>query len=499
MIAKPITKTQFLSYLDCPEETWYALNEPGQSPPPDPLTLLAFEDGQQVDQLAKQYLNNPGVVERHFGQAGRVSLQETFMVEGKYKVISDVVFYPADGGPVTLVEVKGTTAKYDKHGELKPEGQHITDLAFQQFVLEAKGIKVARTGLLLLSKDYRFASVRGLDLEALFVYGEVTPHTTELHADIGQLAPQALAFLQGPEPPAWNYSVCANKGACTWMHRTVELPAYSIFDISGARVKHLQGLLDQRILDIQGVPKDADLFKNMKRQVEVAQQGIRSCDQPAIDAELAKLPYPHFFLDYETVSVAVPDVEGMWPYQRLAFQYSLHIQHESRGPLQHRECLLEDRSQGMLPLLKQLRQDIPHDAGGTVIVWNKGFEKSVNSDMAETYPQFKSYLDGLNNRVWDLMDIYKGSLVEDPKFYGSASIKKVLPVLVPEFSYSDLAIGEGGTASYMWHQLSRGGIDATEVAMRRKELLEYCEQDTMAMVVLMDWARRDTSATHPVK
>ncbi len=499
MIAKPITKTQFLSYVDCPEETWYARNEPSLTQTPSPLLQLAFEDGRQVDQLAMEYLNIPGVVERLFGQAGRVSLQESFVVEGKYKVISDVVFYPADGGPVTLVEVKGTTAKYNKQDELKPEGQHITDLAFQQFVLEAKGIKVARTGLLLLSKEYRFSPTRGLDLEELFVYGEVTPHTDELHADIFQLAPEALAFLQGPEPSAWNYTACANKGACAWMHRTVELPNYSIFNLSRANRKLLQGLLDNRILDVRDIPESFMLSKTMKRQVTVAQQGIRSCDQPAIDAELAKHPYPHFFLDYETVSVAVPDVQGMWPYQRLAFQYSLHIQHEPGGPLQHRECLLEDRSQGMLPLLEQLQQDIPHDAGGTVIVWSKGFEKSVNSDMAETYPQFSAYLYGLNDRVWDLMEIYKGDLVEDPKFYGSASIKKVLPALVPEFSYSDLAIGEGETASYTWHLLSTGQIPTGKVAQVRKELLEYCEQDTMAMVVLMDWARRDTSATHSVK
>lgn len=484
----PVTKTQFLSYLDCKEETWMSRNMDMPRQELDPLLQLAIEDGRRVDQLAKEYFGIPGVVEQVFGAPGTVSLQETFEVEGKYKVITDVVFYPASGGPLTLVEVKGTTAKYDKNDQLKPEAKHITDLAFQQFVLEAKGVEVGRTGLLLLSRDYRYAA-SGISLEGLFRYGEVTKHTTALHAEIAELAPQALAFLQGPEPAAWDYTVCANKGKCKWMLRTTELPAYSIFSLNGARIKHLQGLLDQRVLDIQDVPENADLFKNMIRQVEVAQHDIHHKDQAAINAELAKLPYPHYFLDYETVSVAVPDVEGMWPYQRLAFQYSLHIQSEPGGGLLHRECLLTNRQDGMLPLLKQLKNDIPHDTGGTVIVWNKGFEKSVNKDMAETYPAYATYLNGLNDRVWDLMDVFKGSWVEHPKFYGSASIKKVLPALKPEFNYNDLAIGEGGTASYMWHLLSTGKIEADKVETLRKELLEYCEQDTMAMVVLMDWAR----------
>lgn len=454
----------------------------------DSLLHLALEDGQQVDQLAKEYMGLTGVVEEVFGEPGTVSLQETFEMEGKYKVISDIVFYPAKGGPVTLVEVKASTAKYDKHGELKPKPEHVHDLAFQQFVLEAKGIQVGRTGLLLLSKEYRYSDA-GLDLKGLFQYGEVTKHTDAMHAETAARAAEALAFLQGPEPPAWHYTVCGNKGKCKWMHRTTDLPAYSIFDISGITAKHLQGLLDARILDIQDVPKDVKLPKGMLRQIEVAQQDIHHKDQAAIDAALANLSYPLFYLDYETVAIAIPDVAGMWPHQRFTFQYSLHIQHEPGGPLTHRECLLTNRKDGMLPLLEQLKEDIPEDAGGTVIVWNKGFEKSVNTHMGQTYPAFATYLSGLNERVWDLMDIFKGDWVQHPKFYGSASIKKVLPVLAPNFSYDDLEIGEGGLASYKWHLLSTGRIDDKYAPKLRKELLQYCKQDTMAMVVLMEWAR----------
>jgi len=65
----------------------------------------------------------------------------------------------------------------------------------------------------------------------------------------------------------------------------------------------------------------------------------------------------------------------------------------------------------------------------------------------------------------------------------------VLPALKPEFNYSDLAISEGGAASYTWHQLSTGQVEESKVGSLRKELLKYCEQDTMAMVLLMDWAR----------
>jgi len=69
-----------------------------------------------------------------------------------------------------------------------------------------------------------------------------------------------------------------------------------------------------------------------------------------------------------------------------------------------------------------------------------------------------------------------------PEFRGSCSIKKVLPVLVPELSYKDLEIQEGGTASLKWFNVARGGVTGEEKDQILKDLLKYCELDTLAMV-----------------
>jgi len=55
-----------------------------------------------------------------------------------------------------------------------------------------------------------------------------------------------------------------------------------------------------------------------------------------------------------------------------------------------------------------------------------------------------------------------------------------LPVLVPELSYKDLEIQEGGTASLKWFNIARG--DTTGKDQILKNLLKYCELDTLAMV-----------------
>ena len=64
---------------------------------------------------------------------------------------------------------------------------------------------------------------------------------------------------------------------------------------------------------------------------------------------------------------------------------------------------------------------------------------------------------------------------------GSYSIKGVLPALVPEFSYSDLEIKEGGSASNTFLSMVNGTFKG-DVQETRKQLLEYCKMDTFAIV-----------------
>jgi predicted Zn-dependent protease len=76
--------------------------------------------------------------------------------------------------------------------------------------------------------------------------------------------------------------------------------------------------------------------------------------------------------------------------------------------------------------------------------------------------------------------------VYHPKFAGSYSIKNVLPALVPEMSYEGMAVSNGQDAGIAWESLVSGRLDQTEHDKIRKALLEYCGQDTLAMVKLLE-------------
>lgn len=76
----------------------------------------------------------------------------------------------------------------------------------------------------------------------------------------------------------------------------------------------------------------------------------------------------------------------------------------------------------------------------------------------------------MQDRIIDLMEPFKKKQYVHPGFEGSASIKKVLPILIPDLSYKNLAIQEGGTASATYADLKNQTLEVQKT--QRKDLLD---------------------------
>ena len=81
------------------------------------------------------------------------------------------------------------------------------------------------------------------------------------------------------------------------------------------------------------------------------------------------------------------------------------------------------------------------------MAYNIGFERGKLNDLIDVFPEYSNELRGIVNRLKDLMIPFQQKWYYTPEMKGSYSIKYVLPSLVPELSYNDLDIKEGGTAS----------------------------------------------------
>jgi hypothetical protein len=187
-----------------------------------------------------------------------------------------------------------------------------------------------------------------------------------------------------------------------------------------------------------------------------------------------------YFLDYETLSSVIPAFDGLSPYQQVPFQYSIHILDAPGSALRQVGYLHQTGTNPAEPLTDALVRDIGRC--GSVVVWNQSFEMSCNDLLGRLVPQHAAALGQINERVVDLMVPFWNGWYIDAGFLGRASIKNVLPVLVPELSYKTLGIQEGAGAQRLWMEAVISGQRAGQKAQILADLEEYCGLDTLAMV-----------------
>jgi hypothetical protein len=167
----------------------------------------------------------------------------------------------------------------------------------------------------------------------------------------------------------------------------------------------------------------------------------------------------------------------------LVFQYSLHIKETSTSELEHREYLANPSQDPRIGFIEQLIEDCGNS--GDILVYNIGFERGKLNDLIEIFPEYSNKLEGIVNRLKDLMIPFQQKWYYTPEMRGSYSIKAVLPALVPELSYNDLDIKDGGTASNTFLSMINGTFQGN-IEEARRQLLEYCKLDTFAMVKILE-------------
>ena len=200
---------------------------------------------------------------------------------------------------------------------------------------------------------------------------------------------------------------------------------------------------------------------------------------------LKTVKYPMYFFDFETIMPAVPKWNKTKPYQQIPFQYSLHYQATEHSEVQHSEFLAETKGakDPRIALIEQLIRETKEP--GQIWVYNIGFERARLTEIARDLPKYRKAALAIADRLVDLMTPFQQRLYYAPDMDGRYSIKKVLPALVPELSYGDLEIQEGGTASAIFESMISGTFEGN-AATTREHLLEYCKLDTLAMVRILE-------------
>ena len=142
----------------------------------------------------------------------------------------------------------------------------------------------------------------------------------------------------------------------------------------------------------------------------------------------------------------------------------------------------------MLDLIAKLKSDLGDR--GSILAWNKVYEEKCNNTMAKLYPESASFLEQINQRLVDLMLVFKQLYFVDKDFKGSASLKSVLPVLAPESSYHDLNVSDGLLARRLWTNTILFDKNGAEREAILQDLRDYCTLDTFGMVRILEELRK---------
>jgi hypothetical protein len=271
---------------------------------------------------------------------------------------------------------------------------------------------------------------------------------------------------------------CEFMGHC-WSH----IPEPSVFDLCGMKWRKKFEIYNKGSIEFHPLPEGYILSANQSLQVKAWRETYTHIDEHEIKQWMQQLQYPLYFMDFETFAPAIPIYDRSRPYQPIPFQFSVHVQRQPGSILEHNEFLGEPETDPRPEFLNQLLKVVEKE--GTVLVYNQGFESSRLKELKLDYPAFADDIDNMLSRLADLMLPFQKRWYYTPEMNGSYSIKSVLPALIPEMSYKEMEIGDGGSAMAAFEGL----LNITDILERRKvrnALLEYCNLDTLAMVRILE-------------
>ncbi len=445
-----LSKSKYTRGINCQKSLWLYVHKNEERLVSEALQAV-MSQGTSVGELACEYF--PGgrmaVLEDYpfmesaertqdFIEQGVQTIYEATFIFDDTLVAVDILH--KKDGKWSLYEVKSTNS-------VKP--QHIKDVAVQYYVLKGCGLDLEDAFLMHLNRDY---VRRGkLDIKQLFlpesVFAQIVPLQQDIALNLGMLR----EMLDNDEPIIPMGGQCSSPYACDFQ----------------AYCSRLVPAVEQEIKVLSSLP-------------EVKEAEVK--------AFVKKVQYPLHHLDFETIMPAVPMFNESRPYQAIPFQYSLHCQETEGGEIAHYAYLAESNS-AIDPRISLIEQMIEQTKNAITIFMYSPYERTMINQMRRDFPVYAEELQFIVDRLVDLIVPFRKKYYKTETMEGKSSIKKVLPAICPDLSYSDLEIGDGMTASNSFLELY--SCDNEEIiTTTRENLLMYCHLDTLAMVKVFEVLQR---------
>ncbi len=475
-----LSKSRLVAYRQCPKRLWlqtYRRELAKQSEAVENRMAQGNLVGAAAQRLYPQgrlighVLDLPAALrdtEDALSQPGDLTLFEPALRWQDVLVRADVLI--RRDGRYRMIEVKAST---------KVKDSHLTDASIQTWVARGVGLDVEKVELAHI--DNRFVFPGGDDYRGLFEHADMTAAVEPLQAEIPGWVEGAQRDLAGPMPDIAVGRQCHDPFECEYLAFCAPEDVAFPVELLPNSTRLARALRQEGFTDLRHVPIDRLPRADHRRIWRATTSGHAEID-PAAAARIHALPWPRYFLDFETVGPAVPRWAGTRPYQKIPMQWSCHRQ-DADGSLTELPPFLD--TTGADPrraFAASLCNTI--DGLGIIVVYNATFERGVMMQMAEAFDDLAPALRDMASRLFDLLPFTREHYYH-PAMLGSWSIKRVLPTIALDLDYGNLEIVQSGD---MVEPIYFEMVDPATTPERREALatalLTYCARDTLAMVRL---------------
>ncbi len=397
--------------------------------------------------------------------------EATFEHEGVL-IRADVMI--PDGDAWHVIEVKSGASVKDVNK---------FDAAIQLWVLRGAGLSIKTISLAYIDNQFEYQGDG--DYTDLIKKEDVTEVAESLQDEVEALVAKSGETVTGDMPDVPVGRHCATPYPCEF--ESVCWPTdsqYPIVGIRGAK-KDIFAWVNKGLKDIRDIPSNE--IKGAKREWIYR---VTKAGKPEVLAgakELLKaLPYPRYYLDFETTGPGIPIWEGRQPYKQVPVQWSVHIDDgKGDGSLEsvdHKEFLNLNGEPPMRELAEALIECLGDS--GPVFEYTT-VEERVIRQLADLFPDLKAPLLAIVERIVDLADVTK-KYYYHPDMLGSWSLKYIGPAVASSINYKELGeVNEGMAAANFFLEAIHSETTPERKADLETKLLKYCWVDTAAMVEIV--------------
>lgn len=445
---------------------------------------IAFRIGDEVGDTARRVLM-PGGILIEYDRGLRKAVKTTH----KYlNDLFDIILYEAtlqtqnvriradllsrNKGSIEVVEVKSSTGVKELY---------LTDCAIQYSVMDGAGYTPDKMSLAHINNQFEYQGDGNYN--GLFELVDLTAEVSERAKEVPEWIEQANKTIVGKLPEIEVGDHCTRPYVCPFIEhcwKDVPVIEYPVTKFPGLKKSKCTELVDAGYEDVRDIPDGLLGDETLQARLDACHTG-----DPIIPEELhnqlEQLPFPRYYLDFETIGFAVPKWNRTRPYEQLPFQWSCHVEDEFMA-VSHREFLDASGDPPMLTFSEALIDTLGDS--GPIIVYST-FEKTILRNLQYRYPELEGKLQGIIDRLFDLLQPIRTHYFHRD-LQGSYSIKNVLPTVVPELNYAELVdVQDGMMAQQAYLEIINENTTLKRRQSLTDSLLKYCEMDTFAMVKLI--------------